>query len=182
MKRIGLVAAFVTLIGLMCGAQVMPSNRAQFGHECGIQDTSSESALGVVRSAEGEWSLAGRGGGPGAMDSSMARVWRESNWMVDMHDSLGQGMASMHTGQMCFDPQGHITYMIDRFMEMAQCNCMRFTSLTFAPDGRVTRREQRFVNAATGAEIEAPEVAKRFPEVWDFRRVEQLPFYSLVKK
>ncbi len=91
-------------------------------------------------------------------------------------------MATMHTGQMCFDPQGHIAYMIDRFVEMAECGCMRFTSLTFATDGRVTRREQRFVAVATGSEIEAPEAAKRFPEVWDFRTLQQLPFYSLMKK
>jgi hypothetical protein len=35
---------------------------------------------------------------------------------------------------------------------------------------------------ATGAEIAAPEVATGFPDVWDFRTLEQLPFYSLLKK
>ncbi len=181
MKRAALIGA-LALMAVMCSAQVVPSSREDFGVSCGIQDTSTESALAVARSAEGEWSALRTGGGPGAMDSAVARVWRESNWMVDMHDALGQGMATMHTGQMCFDPQGHITHMIDRYVDMAECGCVRFTSLTFATDGRVTRREQRFVIAATGSEIEAPEAAKGFPEVWDFRTLEQLPFYSLVKR
>ncbi len=43
--------------------------------------------------------------------------------MVDMHDALGPGMATMHTGQMCFDSQGHITLLIDRYMELAECGC-----------------------------------------------------------
>jgi len=34
----------------------------------------------------------------------------------------------------------------------------------------------------TGAPMAAPEAAKGFPEVWEFRRVEQLPFYSLLKR
>ncbi len=63
-----------------------------------------------------------------------------------------------------------------------RCNWVRFTSLTYAPDGRVTRREQRYVGMNTGAEIAPPEAAKEFPEVWEYRRVDQLPFYSLVKK
>jgi len=157
---------------------IMPS-RTEFGQGCGIQDTSLESARGFRRSADGEWAVFH--GGAGARDSEMARVWRESNWMVDMHGALGEGMATMHTGQMCFDPQGRITHMIDRYMEMIQCGCIRFTLVVFSPDGRVTRRQQRFITIATGTEIEAPEVAKEFPDVWDFRKVEQLPFYALVK-
>lgn len=174
--------AAIALMTGMCMAQVVPSSRTDFGMSCGIQDTSTESALAVARSAEGEWSALPAGSGPGAMDSAVARVWRESNWMVDMHSALGQGMGSMHTGQMCFDPQGRITHMIDRYVDMTECGCMRFTSLTFATDGRVTRRDQRFVVASTGSEIETPEAAKGFPEVWDFRTLQQLPFYSLVKK
>ncbi len=201
MKRTALVCA-VVLMAMMCAAQTTPSNphaggddlhagmqgdpsmgvrasRAEFGKGCGIEDTSTESALEFRRSEEGVWSAAGTAG---VMGSAVARVWHDSNWMVDMHSALGPGMATMHTGQMCFDSQGHITYMIDNYVEMADCGCMRFTSLTFATDGRVTRREQRFVKIATGTEIEVPEAAKRFPDVWDFRTLQQLPFYSLVKQ
>ena len=71
--------------------------------------------------------------------------------------------------------------MIDRYMELAQCRCMRFTSLAFAADGKVTRREQTFVNVLTNAPMDTPDAAKGFPGVWDFRSVEQLPFYSLMK-
>ena len=88
----------------------------------------------------------------------------------------------MHTGQMCFDGQGRITLMIDRYMELAQCRCLRFTSLAFAADGKVTKREQTFVNELTGEPMDMPDVAKGFPDVWEFRKVEQLPFYSLMKK
>jgi hypothetical protein len=197
MKPAALVGAFA-LMAAMCTAQVAPpshsqmgggdshagqgfmSSRTDFGRACGIQDTSMESAVAVKRSAQGEWAL-NAGGSPAAPDTAMARVWRESNWMVDIHGALGQGMATMHTGQMCFDPQGRITHLIDRYMEMANCGCVRFTLLLFGPDGRVMRRQQRFIKIATGSEIAAPEVAKEFPDVWDFRRVEQLPFYPLVK-
>ena len=88
----------------------------------------------------------------------------------------------MHTGQMCFDGQGRITLMIDRYMEMAQCRCLRFTSLAFAADGKVTKREQSFVSVMTNAPMDMPDAAKGFPDVWEFRKVEQLPFYSLLKK
>ena len=198
MTRAGF-AVVVVMLSAMCAAQMpsghpqtggggmpgsqgmVPSSRPEFGAACGIADTSSESSMGFMRSDDGEWSAIGSDNRFGMTESMVARVWREQNWMVDIHDALGQGMAHMHTGQMCFNPQGHITYMIDRFMEMANCGCVRFTSVTYAADGRVTRREQKFVNAATGADIPGPEIAKQFPLVWNFRTVEQLPFYSRVK-
>lgn len=203
MKRTALAGA-VALMAVMCSAQMMPlhpqtggdgshagmqsspgiapSSQPEFGMACGIHDLSLESSSGFRRSDEGEWSALSAGSGPGTTGSEMARVWHDSNWMVDMHGALGPNMATMHTVQMCFDPQGRITYNIDRFVEMAECGCMRFTSITFATDGRVTRREQKFVTVPTGSEIEAPEAAKRFPEVWDFRTLQQLPFYSLLKR
>ena len=185
MKRTGWILAVVMLLAALAWAQggaggVAPSSRTDFGSLCGIRDTAPQSALRLLRSSSGAWSVAGanrRVGGDMA-----ARVWHESNWMVDMHGALGLGMATMHSGQMCFDPQGRITLMIDRFLEMAQCGCMRITELAFASDGRVTRREQTFVNANTGEEIKAPEDADGFPEVWQFRRLDQLPFYALLQK
>jgi hypothetical protein len=58
---------------------------------------------------------------------------------------------------------------------------MRYTSLSFDASGKVTQ-EQRFVRVDTGAEIAAPAAAKGFPEVFAFRRLDQLPFYLMVKK
>lgn len=203
MKRLGMVWA-VVMISAMCAAQMtapqapgngadphagmqgaggsVQSSRGDFGMECGIADSSPQSALRVIRSAEGEWSAASPEMRLGPTNSAVARVWHERNWMVDMHESPGTGMTTMHTGQMCFDAQGRITLMIDRYMEMMTCRCMRFTLLAFATDGRATRRVRRFVNASSGTEIEEPAVAGGFPEVWSFRKVEQLPFYPLVKK
>jgi hypothetical protein len=160
---------------------VETSSRTGFGRDCGISDTSIQSALELSRSPGGEWKAVGEGKRP-AMDNAVARVWRESNWMVDMHDSLGIGMTTMHTGQMCFDAQGRISRMIDRFIEAAECGCVRFTAITYGTDGRVMRREQSFMKMSTGLEMAAPEATKTFPDVWDYRRLEQLPFYSLVKK
>ena len=198
MTRTGFAIVVVMLLSVMCAAQmpsghpqtgggmqgshgVMPSSRDDFGMACGIQDSSAQRAMRITRSNEGDWSTDSVGKSLGPVNNAVARVWRERNWMVDMHEAQGAGMTSIHTGQMCFDPQGHITRMIDRFMEMAKCGCMRYTSLTFGPDGRVMRRERKYVNAQTGAEIEAPAGAGEFPEIWSFRRLEQLPFYSLVK-
>lgn len=202
MKRAALVAAGM-LLAAVCAAQVpaghgqmpggdhvgmqgsqgvMPSSREDFGAQCGIGDTARQSALAFRRSQEGDWAMMDAGKIPTFSDRAAARVWHESNWMVDIHDGSGRGKPTIHTGQMCYDPQGHITAMIDRFMEMATCGCMRYTVILFATDGRVTRREQRFVNVSTNEQIAAPEGAKEFPEIWGFRKLEQLPFYSLLKK
>jgi hypothetical protein len=162
---------------------VVPSSRTDFGSLCGIQNTSAQSAMRLVRTSDGKWSAVGADRHSGSGDNMAARVWHESNWMVDLHDAPAQSMAVIHTGQMCFDGQGRITRMIDRYMEMAQCRCMRFTSLTFAADGSEIRREQKFVDEMTGNEIAGePAAAKGLPGVWPFRRLEQLPFYSLLKK
>jgi hypothetical protein len=158
------------------------ASRTDFGGSCGIQDTSDQSAAGFVMSDNGEWTALEAGSGPAGSDQAVARVWHEINWMVDMHGALAMGMASMHSGQLCFDQQGHITFMVDRFLEMAQCGCTRVTTLTFATDGRATRRDTRFVSTATGEEIAAPHGADDFPDVWDVRKLEQLPFSPLIKR
>jgi hypothetical protein len=162
----------------------MPSSREDFGAECGIQDSSVQRSVRMTRSASGKWTQVSAEKRPEVTDSGVARVWREHNWMVDMHDSpsMGMNVTKMHTGQMCFDQEGRILRLIDRYMDMPGCNCMRYTSATFDPEsGRMTRREQHFVSVGSGTEIAAPEMSKEFPEVWGFRRLEQLPFYSLLK-
>jgi hypothetical protein len=172
----------MVLVSAVSMAQAGLSNREDFSKECGIQNTTSESASGFVLSSGGEWSALSAGGSPGRSDSLVARVWHESNWMVEMHGALGQGMATMHSGEMCFDPQGQITQLIDRFMDMRGCGCVRITSLAFGADGQVARSEQKFVLSNTGTEIAAPEAAKGFPAVWGLGTLDQLPFYSLMNK
>jgi hypothetical protein len=184
LKPIQWCAALV-MMAAMCVAQaqpqgVTPSSRVDFGTLCGLKDTSPQIAKQFVRSAAGKWSVAEKRSVTG--DNMAARVWHQGNWMVDLHDAPPQTPAVIHTGQFCFDPQGRITHMIDRYMEMAQCRCMRFTSLSFAPDGKETR-EVRFVDAMSGQEIqEPPAAAKGLPAAWQFRRLDELPFYSLLKK
>jgi hypothetical protein len=200
-NRLGFVAA-VLMISTICGAQMIsshpqssgadahagiknphgttPSSRTVFGKECGISDTSYQSAIGLSRSPEGSWSVVTKDRRPGPNDNAVARVWHESNWMVDMHDAPGDG-TTIHTGQMCFDANGQLTRMIDRYMDTPKCDCLRYTSLTFDGSGQM-KQEQSFVKVDTGAEISAPAAAKGFPEVFGFRKLEQLPFYALVKK
>jgi hypothetical protein len=168
--------------GMQNPQSAMSATRTEIGAECGIRDTSAQSSVGFTRSDAGEWSAMEAGTNPATMENGVARVWRESNWLVDLHDTLGSGMATFHSAQMCFDAQGRIRRTDDDYFDLVTCGCMRFTALTFGTDGRVMRRTQRFVNVRTGAEIPAPGLAGEFPAVWDFRRLEQLPFYSLVKK
>jgi hypothetical protein len=151
-----------------------------FGKECAIADPSLPRAIGLSRSPEGAWSVVSKDKRPGPNDNAVARVWHESNWMVDMHDAPGDG-TTIHTGQMCFDEKGQLTRMIDRYMDAPKCDCLRYTALSFDASGKTVKREQKFVKVDTGAEISGPAAATGFPEVFGFRRLEQLPFYSLVK-
>lgn len=163
---------------------VMPSSRTDFAQMCGIGDPSVEASRRLTRSAEGSWKVVSSDARPLATDRGVARVWHQGNWMVDMHDSLlpGMNVTQMHTGQMCFDPGGRAIGLIDRYMDMAGCGCMRYTVLHFDLEtGRVMRREQKFVGVQSGAEMAEPESAKGFPVVWPFRRLEQLPFFNLIQ-
>jgi hypothetical protein len=186
-KQTGWIAVIVVMMAAMGLAQasgpqgVGPSSRTDFGNLCGIPDTTASRAIHLVRSSAGKWSVTGAEKRPGPGDNMAARVWHQSKWMVDLHDAPGPTVPVIHTGQLCFDGEGRLTRMIDRYMELAQCRCTRFTSLAFAPDGTVTQREEKFVNEMTGAEIDQPAAAKGFPEAWGFRRLEQLPFYSLLR-
>ena len=165
------------------GQGMMPSSRTDFAQLCGIADPSVEASRRLTRSARGEWRIVSSNARPEATDSGVARVWHQGNWMVDLHDAPGSGMnvTQMHTGQMCFDPGGRAIGLIDRYMDMQGCGCMRYTVLHFdLESGRVMRREQKFIGVQSGAPIAEPESAKSFPEVWPYRRLEQLPFYKLI--
>jgi hypothetical protein len=159
--------------------QGVESKRIGFGRLCGIADTASLSAIALTRSAKGEWSVVRAGTHPEPGANAAARVWREANWMVDLHDTPGP---VMHTGQMCFAAGGQLILQTDDYMDRFNCACIRFTAQRFDESGKVKIYKQWFVNVETGAEIAAPEAAGKFPEVFGFRRVEQLPFYPLVKK
>ncbi len=200
MSRLGVVAAALLMVPVFCAAQMMsshpqsgadphsgtgnphgatPSSRTIFGKSCNISDTSPKSATVLSRSPDGQWTLLGDRQ-PGPKDNAAARVWRETNWMVDLHDAPGDGR-TIHTGQMCFDASGRLTHMIDRYMDVPSCGCMRYTSLRFDASGKAVE-EQKFVKVGTGAEIAAPAAAKAFPEVFGYRKLQELPFYSKVKK
>jgi hypothetical protein len=153
------------------------SSRNLFGQMCGIANTAAKSAIGVSRSPQGVWSVVTAGKRP-AGANVVARVWRENNWMVDMHGAPGN---TVHTAQMCFAANGQMTMLIDRFMDFSNAY-LRVTALNFDASGKEVRREQSYMNAETGAAIARPEAANGFPAVFGARRVEQLPFYFLLKK
>jgi hypothetical protein len=197
-KRLGF-GRFALMLATMCAAQSSPllaqanaagspqgaenphrgapAGSGTFEQLCGIADAAPRSAIGLSRTPEGEWSVVTAGKRPGPRDNAAARVWRESNWLVDLHDAPGP---AMHAAQMCFGASGYVILMTDDYMDV-HCACIRYTAQSFDENGKVRLQSQRFINAKTGAEIPAPESAKGFPEVYGFRRVEQLPFYSLVK-
>lgn len=191
MKRFGVVAAAVLMLGMLCAAQqdAAPrgrsseqgghANRIQFGELCGIADTGLQKAVGLSRSPEGTWRVVTAGEPVGTRDNAAARVWHETTWMVDLHEVPG---ATMHVAQMCYGASGQLLILIDDYMDIPSCACLRSTTQNFDSSGRMVRREQRFNSVATGAEMAAPEAAKGFPEVFGFRRLEQLPFYTLLKK
>jgi len=160
---------------------VVPSSRTVFGSECGLKDVSLNHAIVLSRSPQAAWALVDPAKAPGPNDTAVARIWRESYWMVDLHDAPGDG-STIHTGQMCFDPKGQITRMIDRYMDLKKCKCMRYTAANFDESGKAVKQEQKFVNMDTGVEMAAPGMAKDLPEVFGYRKLEQLPFYPLVKK
>ncbi len=164
---------------------VMPSSRTDFAQMCGIQDPSVEASRRLTRSAEGVWKVVTSDARPLPTDRGVARVWHQGNWMVDLHDSPSAGMnvTQMHTGQMCFDPGGRAIGLIDRYMDMEACGCMRYTVLHFdLESGRVMRREQKFMGVQSGAEMAEPESAKGFPAVWPYRHLEKLPFFTLIQQ
>ena len=197
------VAAVLGTLGMMCLAQStssqpapgqsqaeeqappgthplgIESSRSEFGTWCRIADSEPESAVRLSRSPEGEWSVVESGGRPGPKDNAAARVWREDNWMVDLHDTPG---SIIHAAQMCFDPEGQLRLQIDRYLDIPGCDCARLTVQTFDEGGKLIAQDRIFVRADTGEATAAPEAAKQFPQVYRFRRVEQLPFYPLVKK
>lgn len=156
-----------------------PSSHAMFGQLCGIADLAPQSAINLWRSAEGQWNVFAPGNHPGPGANAAARVWHERNWIVDLHDAPGH---SMHTGELCFAASGEIILQTDDYMDVEACGCVRYTAQSFDESGRVEHYMQRFVSTVTGAEIEPPGAARRFPKVFDFRRLEQLPFYSLVSR
>jgi hypothetical protein len=182
----------------MCGAMVMlaalvpattswaqqgsrDAGRTTFGGLCEIGETDAQRATHLVRSGGNKWSAISASKGPGPGNDMAARVWHEKTWMVDLRDTPAPTVPVIHTGQMCFDSQGRLTRMIDRYTELAECRCMRFTSLTFAPDGTVKQQEEKYVDEMSGAEMAKPDSAKAFPGIWPYRRLDQLPFYSLLQ-
>jgi hypothetical protein len=183
LKRAAWIAVIVMTSALAWAQQgAVPSSRIDFGTLCGVQDTSLRSAMRFARSSSGKWGFAAPERHSEYANGMAARAWHEKNWMVDIHDSPANQPAVIHTGQFCFDAQGRITRMIDRYMELAQCRCMRFTSLTFAPNGAVEKRELDYADALSGMKIGEPASARDLPPIWSYRRLDQLPFYKLLKK
>jgi len=194
-KQLGLGVAGL-MMAAMCAAASMPLLAQEDGSDgppnprkgaqaetfeqlCGIADRDPRDAVGLSRSPEGEWSVVTAAKRPGPRDNAAARVWRESNWMVDLHDAPGP---TVHAGRLCFGARGTVILLTDDYMDLPSCECIRYTAQSFDENGQIVLQNQRFVSVNTGAEIAAPKAAKGFPDVWEYRRVEQLPFYSLLKK
>ena len=152
-------------------------SRSEFATQCGIQNTSEAAEAIFSVNDDGQW----ESGEPSRGITDTARLWHETNYMVDMHGAPGPRFSSMHKGMMCFDAQGHLTRVFDRYMEALHCGCQRVTTMAFAADGTVTEWAETFVDVRTGARIKTPVDTTAFPEVWQFHQLSELPFYSLLK-
>lgn len=158
-----------------------PSSRVQFAQECGISDPGPQKATGLTRSTKGMWSVVDAQHRPADTDSAVARIWHEKKWMIDMHESGGSG-DWMHTAQMCFADNGEVNKIIDRYMDMPKCGCVRFTETTYGPDGKVVSQKQDYYNGRNAERMPStPEAAKNFAAPFEFKKLEQLPFYGFVK-
>ena len=189
MKLTAWIAAAMIMVS-MCVAQehkvAQIPELAEFAARCGgVGEVSRESGFWLKRSRSGEWASFTLDRPPDESSTdAFAIAWHRSNWMVDIEENLDEGkelLPSRHTGIFCFDGQGQVLYMTDYFLG-TQCHCLRVGRLSFTPEGRIDKREVEITSLETGRDMREPEQSGALPEIWGFRRLNQLPFYSLLKK
>ena len=155
------------------------SSRVQFAAECGINNPDPATALVLSRSEKGTWSRVSRTMPPGQNDNAKVRAWRETNTMIEWHESPNG--TSMHTAQFCYRPDGTLWHVIDRFVEPVSCGCMRMMEATFNPDGSVRERYEGYYGMQQQEPIAEPPLAKSFPAAYEIKKLDQLPFAEFLK-
>jgi hypothetical protein len=155
------------------------SSRVQFAADCGISNSDPANALVLSRSEKGEWKRVSRVMPPGQNDNSQVRVWRETNTMIEWHESPNG--TSMHTAQFCYRPDGTLWREIDRFVEPVTCACARMMEATFNADGSVRERHEGYYTLQQLQPIAEPAQAKSFPPVYEIKKLDQLPFAEFLK-
>jgi len=155
------------------------SSRVQFAAECGIQNADPATALVLSRSEKGEWKRVSRAMPPGQSDNSQVRAWRETNTMIEWHESPNG--TSMHTGQFCYRPDGSLWHTLDRYADPVGCMCVRMTEATFNADGSTRERHEGYYTLQELKPIAEPAQAKSFPAVYEIKKLDQLPFAEFLK-
>ncbi|HEX8924698.1 MAG TPA: hypothetical protein VF786_02845 [Terriglobales bacterium] len=155
------------------------SSRMQFAAECGINSPDPARAVVLSRSEKGAWKKVSRAVPPGQGDNSQVRAWRETNTMIEWHESPNG--TSMHTAQFCYRPDGSLWRLIDRFVEPITCRCARMMEATFNADGSVRERHEGYYDMLRQQPIAEPAQAKSFPAVYEIKKLDQLPFAEFLK-
>lgn len=157
------------------------SSRQVFAAECGIRDANLQRAMYLSRGQNGVWKKVSPEAPAGDKDTALARVWHEQAWVVALHESNAAGDA-MHTADMCFRPDGSISKIVDKYIDVPKCNCMRVTETTFDASGKLTAKQQVYASPQAGQKLsQAPAAAAGFPKVYEFKRVDQLPFAGMLR-
>ena len=171
--------------GAMGGGGGMPnhgftSKRAEMAKECGIAEAGLEKGTTLTRRADGSWAPMKTEADMKTTDTGMARVWHEKSWFVDMQETSAAG-DTMHITRMCFQPDGSLSKVSDQYMAPNQCGCTRLTDVSYS-GGKETKREENFYKIANHEKIATPKDAASYPKLPEIKKIEQAPFYGLVKK
>ncbi len=155
------------------------STRTKFAQECGVKDASPEKAIYVSRAKNGSWSKVTAQQPGSDSDNALARVWHDKNWVLVLHESGASG-DTMHTGDECFDDKGNATKLLDHYVD-PKSGVVRITTTIFG-GGKVQSRKQDYRDLKSGELMKnPPENANAFPPVFNFTKLEQLPFYGFIK-
>ena len=158
----------------------MPSSRVRFAKECGITNPTMSQAVVLTRSKSGQWSRVTKTTPPSPTDSALVRAWHEKTWVVEFQEADESGDA-IHIAEMCFNAKGSITRILDRYINMPKCGCMRVISATYDAAGKSVKREQTFYKGDSSQKIAAPASSGTLPAPMEYRNLEQLPFYESLK-
>jgi len=159
---------------------MQPSSRVRFAKECGITNPSMSRAITLTRSKNGRWSRVTKATPPSPTDSALVRAWHEKAWVVEIQEADETGDA-MHIAEMCFNGNGNVTRIVDKYINMPKCGCMRVTESAYNAAGKVAKREQAFYKGDSAEKVATPASASMFPAPFEHKKLEQLPFWEFLK-
>ncbi len=156
------------------------SSRVQFAKACGISNPSMSRAITLTRNNSGSWSRVTKTAPAAPTDSALVRAWHEKAWVVEVQEADAAG-DSMHIADMCFNQKGNVTRIVDKYINMPKCGCMRVTESAFNAAGKLVKSEQSFYKGDSPEKVAKPASASMFPAPFEHTKLEQLPFWGFLK-